>query len=110
MGRNAQYGASSGGPTPRSGMHVMISEVNGAHTAGPSTADNPMYMSINEVDGIHMEEIQYQNTDTETTPHVYDYIPLDSAGNTTWSPATTDIPLTGTPASGFTTPLSIAEI
>ena len=110
MGRNALYGASSGGassggPTPRSGMHVMISEVNGAHTA-----DDPMYMSINEVDGIYMEEIQCHNTDTETTPHVYDYIPLDSARNTTQSPATTDIPLTGTPASGFITPSSIAEI
>ena len=50
MGRNALYGASSGGPTPHGGMHVMISEVNGAHTA-----DDPMYMSIN-VDGVHMEE------------------------------------------------------
>lgn len=113
MGRNALYGAFSGGPTPSNDMHI-ISEGNGAHTAGHSTADDPMYMNISEVHSAQtpqsMEEIQRHNSPMLTTSHIYDYIPLDSAGNINWPPATSNISGTDTSAGGVTNTPSIAEV
>ena len=135
MERNPLYKASSGGPTPpnHNGMHMKINEVYGVHTAACNTAADPLHMRINEVYGVHTaacntaadplhmrinevygiqtehseEEALYHNADMEAKSHVYDYIPLDSAGNTTSPPATTDIPVTGTPPCSVTNPMSI---
>ena len=108
MARNPLYGASSGGPTPSNGMNMRIS---GAHTAGCSTATDALHMKLNEVYGIQTqqseEEVECQRA---VSPHVYDYIPLDSAGNIPWPPPATDISGTDTPAVGATNPLSISEV
>lgn len=56
-----------------------------------------------------MEEIQCHIANMETPPHVYDYIPLYSAGNTTWPPAATDISGANTPSEGVTNPLSSVD-
>ena len=107
------YGAhTTGFSTATGSSNMRISEVYGAHmtTTACSTAADPMHMRINEVHGVHTQQsMEGMQCHMETTPHVDDYIPMDSAGNTTWPLVTTDISGTDISASGVTNPLSIID-